>query len=54
MCDFSLHAVKSRPAEVGDELTTHQFPFGNSGLLCPGRYQRCRMPTSGDGVVVHR
>jgi hypothetical protein len=32
MCDFSLHAVKSRPAEVGDKLTTHQFPFGTRGF----------------------
>ena len=22
MCDFSLHSVKSRPAKVGDKLTT--------------------------------
>ena len=35
MCDFSLHAVKSRPAEVGDELTTHQFPFGTRGFSAP-------------------
>ena len=26
MCDFSLHAVKSRPAKVGDKLTTRRFP----------------------------
>ena len=32
MCDFSLYALKSRPAEVGDELTTHQFPFGTRGF----------------------
>ena len=25
MCDFSLHAVRSRPAKVGDELTTRDF-----------------------------
>ena len=35
MCDFSLHAVKSRPAEVGDKLTTHQFPFGTRGFSAP-------------------
>jgi hypothetical protein len=25
MCDFSLHAVKSRPAEIGDKLVTTKF-----------------------------
>ena len=25
MCDYSLHHVASRPAQVGDELTTHKF-----------------------------
>jgi hypothetical protein len=25
MCDYSLHTVKSRPAKVGDKLTTHRF-----------------------------
>ena len=26
MCDYSLHGVASRPAKVGDELITTQFP----------------------------
>jgi hypothetical protein len=26
MCDYSLHAVASRPAEVGETLTTTTFP----------------------------
>jgi hypothetical protein len=25
MCDYSLHGVRSRPAKVGDKLTTAQF-----------------------------
>src|SRR6266436_5648429 len=25
MCDYSLHHVRSRPAKVGDKLTTHNF-----------------------------
>jgi hypothetical protein len=25
MCDYSLHNVRSRPAKVGDKLTTRQF-----------------------------
>ena len=37
MCDYSLHSVKTRPAKVGDKLTTRQF---NSPprLLCAGRH----------------
>jgi hypothetical protein len=26
MCDYSLHAVASRPAKTGDRLTTTHFP----------------------------
>jgi hypothetical protein len=32
MCDFSLHAVRSRPAEVGDKLTTHSFNWATTGF----------------------
>jgi hypothetical protein len=32
MCDFSLHAVKSRPAKVGDKLTTRDFGTGTRGF----------------------
>jgi hypothetical protein len=32
MCDYSLHNVKSRPAKVGDKLTTHQFNGGTTGF----------------------
>ena len=32
MCDFSLHNVKSRPARVGDTLTTRRFPSGTRGF----------------------
>jgi hypothetical protein len=27
MCDYSLHAVASRPAKVGDKLITTKFPM---------------------------
>jgi hypothetical protein len=27
MCDYSLHAVASRPAKVGDRLVTTNFPL---------------------------
>ena len=32
MCDFSLHAVRSRPAKVGDKLTTRMFTSGTTGF----------------------
>ena len=32
MCDYSLHTVKSRPAKVGDKLTTHDFGTGTRGF----------------------
>ena len=32
MCDYSLHSVKSRPAEVGDKLTTRDFGTGTHGF----------------------
>jgi hypothetical protein len=35
MCDYSLHNVKSRPAKVGDKLTTHQFYSGTRGFCAP-------------------
>ena len=35
MCDFSLHNVKSRPAKVGDKLTTHNFSTGTCGFAAP-------------------
>src|SRR6516225_10969861 len=35
MCDFSLHAVRSRPAKVGDKLTTRMFNLDTSGFCAP-------------------
>ena len=35
MCDYSLHHVKSRPAKVGDKLTTHHFNTGTIGFAAP-------------------
>jgi hypothetical protein len=32
MCDYSLLNVKSRPAKVGDKLTTHNFGTGTLGF----------------------
>jgi hypothetical protein len=35
MCDYSLHGVKTRPAKVGDKLTTHLFRTGTRGFRAP-------------------
>jgi hypothetical protein len=35
MCDYSLHNVKSRPAKIGDKLTTHYFGTGTRGFAAP-------------------
>ena len=32
MCDYSLESVRSRPAKVGDKLTTHEFGTGTRGF----------------------
>src|ERR1700680_5207906 len=35
MCDFSLQSTQSRPAKVGDKLTTHYFGTGTRGSAAP-------------------
>jgi hypothetical protein len=35
MGDFSLHAVRSRPAKVGDKLITRMFNLGTTGFCAP-------------------
>ena len=35
MCDYSLHGVASRPAKVGDKLTTRNFGLGTRGFAAP-------------------
>jgi hypothetical protein len=35
MCDYSLYSVKSRPAKVGDKLTTRDFGTGTLGFAAP-------------------
>ena len=35
MCDYSLHSVKSRPAQVGDKLTSRLFNPGTRGFAAP-------------------
>jgi hypothetical protein len=40
MCDYSLQNVRSRPAKVGDKLTTHDFGAGTRGFAAP---EDCKM-----------
>ena len=35
MCDYSLHSVLSRPAKVGDKLTTRDFGTSTRGFSAP-------------------
>jgi hypothetical protein len=35
MCDYSLQSVLSRPAKVGDKLTTRNFNTGTRGFAAP-------------------
>ena len=35
MCDYSLHNVKSRPAKVGDKLTTRNINTATRGFAAP-------------------
>ena len=36
MCDYSLHAVATRPAEVAETLVSTNFPSGTRGFASPG------------------
>ena len=35
MCDYSLHAVRNRPAKVGERLVTTDFGTGTRGFASP-------------------
>ncbi len=35
MCDYSLQNVSSRPAKVGDKITTRDFGTGTRGFCAP-------------------
>ena len=50
MCDYSLHSVKSRPAKVGDKLTTHNFNTGTRGFAASERCQHGSLCSSGNGT----
>lgn len=46
MCDYSLQSVRSRPAKVGEKLTTHDFGTGTRGFAVAGVERTC----SGDAT----
>ena len=65
MCDYSLQAVKSRPAKVADKLVTNNFGTGTTGFaevgdcytaICvlPGTELSFDVPLSVTGGFIHR
>ena len=46
MCDYSLHGVRTRPAEVGEKLVTTDFGTGTRGFASPNdlRTAVCLLP----------
>ncbi len=46
MCDYSLHNVMSRPAKIGDKLTTRDFGTGTLGFAASedARVAVCVLP----------
>jgi hypothetical protein len=51
MCDYSLHHVQSRPAKVGDKLTTRDFGLGTRGFAAP-EDESVAVCVTGDGTVI--
>ena len=52
MCDYSLHSIKSRPARVGDKLTTRNFNTGTRGFAAPEDASTSSLRASGNGARV--
>jgi hypothetical protein len=48
MCDYSLHAVATRPAEVAETLVSTNFFYWDSRLCEPGRSESRGLPSSWD------
>ena len=46
MCDYSLHNVASRPAKIGEKLTTRDFGTGTRGFAAAedARVAVCVLP----------
>ena len=52
MCDYSLESVRSRPAKVGDELTTRDFGTCTRGFAAAEDRNRGGLHSSGNRACV--
>ena len=52
MCDYSLQTVRSRPARVGDKLTTHPLQYRHYRVRCTRRCQHGGLRSSGNGACL--
>jgi hypothetical protein len=39
MCDYSLHALRTRLADEGEELVVYRFPTGSLGMTSPSELE---------------
>ena len=54
MCDYSLEHVKSRPAKVGDKLTTRDFGRATRGFAAPEDENVAVCRLTRNGVVLRK
>ena len=52
MCDYSLQTVKSRPARVGERLTTHSLQYLHDRIRRSPRYRHGSLRSSGNGTCL--
>jgi len=52
MCDYSLHGVKNRLANEGEQLFVHKFHTGSKGLASVTDLRNLEKPAPGAGVWV--
>ena len=50
MCDYSLHGVKNRLANEGEQLFVHRFHTGSKGLASVADLRNLEKPAPGAGV----
>ena len=50
MCDYSLHGVKNRLANEGEQLFVHRFHTGSKGLASVTDLKNLEKPAPGAGV----
>ena len=47
MCDYSLHGIKNRLANEGEQLFIHRFHTGSKGLASVTDLRKSKLPRSG-------